>query len=216
MVIGQESRRLLQGILFKTGDFTYQVPRLDSSTHAIATVDYAHHEIHGGSSFTTYYTRTTDATAGHRSALYLLTPSDKEIHLIASFSASTSATFSMCEGVTIDVNEGTNTVVIYNRERNSSKTSSVSNNATVPAKGFVTSFTEAEIAAANFSAGTILRTEPLQVGTGPKPAGGSGRGSQEYILKKSTKYVFRITNVAASANVHHILLDWYEHTKRSS
>ena len=214
MELDPNADRYFKGILGKTGDNTYQVPRIDASTGALIRISYVHHEIHGGSSFTTYYTRTTTADTAYRSGIYLLTPTDKEVHMVASFSASTAATYSICEGVTIDANEGTASI-IYNRDRNSAKTSLVRDNATTPALNYVTTWTEVQLAAANFSAGTVLRTEPLQVGSGPKPAGGVSRGTEEYILKKNTKYFFRITNTAASANTHHILLDWYEHTRRT-
>jgi hypothetical protein len=35
----------------KTGDTTFQVPRLDRATHSIQTIEYEHHEIHAGSHF---------------------------------------------------------------------------------------------------------------------------------------------------------------------
>jgi len=136
--------------------------------------------------------------------------------MVVEFSSSFASFYSICEGVTIDLNEGTNGVAIYNRDRNSTKTSTAKDNATAHAANKVTTFTEAEIAAANFTAGTIIRTAPLVVGGGPKPAGGSGRGSQEYILKRNTPYVFLLTNVGNNANVHYILLDWYEHTPKGA
>ena len=217
MELNPNADKYFKGILGKTGDNAYQVPRLDASTHVLSTIEYEHHEIHAGSSFSAYYARTTDPTDAHRSGIYLLTPdTSKELHLVVEFSASFAAFFSICEGVTIDLNEGTNGVSIYNRDRNSTKTSVAKDNATAHTANKVTTFTEAEIAAANFAAGTIIRTEPLIAGGGPKPAGGSSRGAQEYILKKNTPYVFLLTNVGANANVHHILLDWYEHQKRDA
>lgn len=217
MLLGNGALRLLRGILGKTGDDTFQTPRLDVSTHAWNMLEYEHHEIHAGSSFTAYYARTTDATDAHRSGIYLLTPdSAKELHMVVEFSASFAAFFSICEGVTIDLNEGTNGVAIYNRHRNSINISSARDNATAHTANKVTTFTEVEIAAATFTAGTTVRTEPIIAGGGPKPAGGSSRGSQEYILKKNTPYVFLLTNVGANANTHHILLDWYEHTPKKA
>ena len=193
----------------------YHPVRIDASTHAIQTIEYEHHEIHGGSSYTAHYTRTTAATNGHRSAIYIRTPIVKEIHMIASFSASVAANLSICEGITIDVNEGTNGVAIYNRDRNSSNTSGIRDNATAQTANKFTTFDETALGNANFSAGTVLRTSPLSVGTGPKAAGGADRGEQEYILKRDTKYLFLITNTVATANVHHVLIDWYELTNRS-
>ena len=217
MKLDDSAYRFFKGLLFKTGDVDYQVPRLDSITHALNTIDYAHHEIHGGTSFTADYTVTTAATDAHRSAIYLLTPvSVPLLHMVVSFSASYAAQYSICEGVTIDLNEGTNGVVIYNRDRNSATTSAARDNATAHTANKVTTFTEAEIAGANFTTGTVIRTVPVVAGAVPKPAGGSSRDTQEYILKRNTPYVFLLTNVGANANVHHMLLDWYEHTSREA
>ena len=217
MKLDDSAYRFFKGLLFKTGDVDYQVPRLDAITHAQNVIDYAHHEIHDGFSFSAYYTVTTAATDAHRSAIYLLTPATSpDLHMIISFSASYAAIYSICEGVTIDLNEGTNAVAIYNRDRNSTKTSGARDNATAHAANKVTTFTEAEIAGANFTAGTIIRTVPVVEGAVPKPAGGASRDTQEYILKRGTPYVFLLTNVGANANVHHILLDWYEHTPREA
>ena len=168
--------------------------------------------IHQGHSFTGYYTITTAATDGHRSGIYIKTPASKPlIKLIVSFSASTAASFSICEAPTIAANTGTHGVVIYNRYRDSIAQSHVFDNATIPAVNKFTTLTEAQIAGdGTWATGTVIRTEPLEVGAGPKPAGGSSSDTQEYILKKNTAYVFLLTNTVALANTHHILIDWKE------
>lgn len=190
--------------------------RIDPSTRAVITVGYEHHEIHSGSSFTARYAVTTAATDGHRSGLYIKTPSDKEVHLVVSFSCSAAGNYSICEAPTIAANIGTHAVAVYNRFRDSTKTSGVYDNATTPAVNKVTTLTEAQIAGdGTWATGTVLSSASLQVGVGPKAAGGEARGTQEYILKASTKYVFLITNTVATANNHLIEIDWYEHNNKS-
>lgn len=86
-------------------------------------------------------------------------------------------------------------------------------NSITPTSGKFTTLTEEEMAAdATWNLGTVLRTEPLVIGSSPKPACGEGRSAQEWILKSGTKYVFLVTNTTAQANVHHIFCDWYENT----
>ena len=191
-------------------------PIIESQTLAQPIIDYAHHEIHSGDSFTAHYALTTASDDAHRTGIYIKTGAAATglCHMVISFSASHAATFSINEGVTFDVNEGTNGVAIYNRYRDSTNVSTVSDNATAPVANKICTLTEAEIAAGNFAAGTVLRTLPIVAGGGPKAAGGNSRDEQEYILKASTKYIFMLTNVGANANTHHILLDWYEHTNR--
>ena len=187
---------------------------IDGITTALVTIEYEHHEIHKGYSFTAYYTITTAPTIGHRSGLYIKTPATPSLcHVIVSFSASTAAYFSICEAPTIASDIGTHGVAIYNRYRDSIITSGCFDNDNPAVVNKYTTLSEAEISGdVTWDTGTILRTEPLEIGAGPKPAGAEGRGEQEYILKANTAYVFLITNTASSANAHHILLDWYEHT----
>ena len=187
--------------------------RIDASTRALTTITYEHHEIHGGGSYSTSYAITTAATSGHQSGIYMLTPATKEIHLVVEFSASVAANYSICEGITLAADTGTDGVAIYNRNRNSTKTSEIKDNATPQVANKVSTLSQAELAGdGSWACGTTIRTAPLEAGSGPKPAGGASRGSQEYILKKSTAYAFIITNTVATANKHDILLDWYEHT----
>lgn len=185
---------------------------IDDLTKALTTIEYPHHEIHEGSSFSSYFSRVTASTNGHRSGIYIKTPTAKALHMVVSFSSSTAAAFSICEAPTIASNIGTHAVSIFNRNRDSINASGVKDNATAPAANKITTLTETQIAAdGTFNTGTVIRTEPLKVGSGPKPAGGNSRGEQEYILKANTAYIFLLTNTSADANTHHILIDWYEH-----
>lgn len=183
---------------------------LDKFSNSLVIIDIGHWYIHQGYSFTAYYTRTTDATNGHRSGIYIKTPAIKPgVKMTVSFSASTAANYSICEGVTIAANTGTHNNSIYNRYRDSIKISQVYDNSTTPLINKFTTLTEAQIAGdGTWATGTVLRTEPMVAGASPRPAGGSNTDNQEYILKQNTKYVFLITNTAALANTHYILLDW--------
>jgi len=182
---------------------------VDGDVGGLVTITTPHQAIHRGHSFKVHYTTTTASTDDHRTAVYLKTPVSGEVHMVASFSVSTAGEFFICEGITIDANEGTSAAVL-NRNRNSSTTSGVFDNATTPVVNKVMTWTEAQLAAGNFSCGTELEYEPLVAGSGPKPAGGVSRGTEEFILKKNTKYLFYTQNIGASANVHHVWLNWYE------
>ena len=186
---------------------------IDGISSSLKTIEYEHHEIHSGKSFHCYFNITTAATSGHRSGLYIKTPATGPlVHLVAEYSCSVAADFSIHEAPTLTANIGTHGVAIYNRYRDSGNASGCFDNATTPAVNKVTTLTEANIAAGSWAAGTTIMKEPLAAGSGPKTAGGDDRGSQEFILKANTAYVFMLTNTVATANVHHISLDWYEHT----
>ena len=182
----------------------------DKDVGGVVTITTPHQTIHRGNSFKLHYSVTTAPTDDHRTGVFLKTPTDKEIHMVASFSVSAAGEFFICEAITIDVNEGTNAVVPLNRNRNSATTSTIYDNATTPAVGKYGTWTETQLGNGNFSCGTELAYEPLVLGQGPKPSGGSSRDSQEKILKQNTKYLFYTQNIGAAANVHHIWLNWYE------
>ena len=181
MILDNNTNPNTKAILGRTGDSTYQIPWVDGITHALTTITQAHQEIHEEESFTAYFAITTAATDGHRSGLYIKTPNNNfKVHIIFSGSAGTAADLSILESPTIASNR-------------------------------FTTLSEAQIAGdGTWNVGTVLRTFPLTAGSGPKPAGGDQRGSQEYILARDTAYVLLLTNTAASANAHLLQMDWYE------
>lgn len=186
----------------------------DQATGAIAVIDNAHVEIHEGDSYSAQYSVTTGAALGARSGLYFKTPpstAGKTIHLIAEFAATLGSDFRILEAPTIAANTGSHANAIINRNRNSSKTSLVLDNANTPAANKFTTLTEAQIAGdGTFALGTVLRTAPVLAGSGPFAAGGVSRDTQEYVLKFDTKYILLLTTTTASATTHWILADWYE------
>jgi hypothetical protein len=200
---------------YDRGSGKFRTLRIDPSTHAMVTTGYAHHEIHGGSSFTAHWDNTTTSDDDHRTLIGFKTPNTtKWAHLIANVSASSPAEFFITEAPTIDLSEG-NEISIFNRHRNSTKTSTMLSLETAPVAGEVTTMLEGELDTAQYSGGTIIEHIVLSGGEGPKAAGGSSRGSEELILKQNTIYTFIMQNIGASANLHHINLDWYEHTDKN-
>jgi len=200
---------------YGSGENDYAKVRIDASTHTLQTIEYEHHEIHAGSSFTAHYSRTTTSDDNHRTAIGFTAPNTKKwLHIVVEITASSPAEFFLLESPTIDNDAGTQ-ATIYNRNRNSATVSTISDLATTATANKFTTFTEAQIAGANFSGGTELDYILLAGGEGPKAVGGAGRGSQEWVLDQSKKYLFILKNIGANANIHEIHLDWYEHTDKS-
>jgi hypothetical protein len=176
------------------------------------TVDHAHAHVHEGASFTVTFSNTTANNNNHRSVVGFKTPdTTRWFHIVATVSCSTPAEVYLREAPAIDDGAGTEEVA-YNRNRNSATAPTVLSLEAVPTVGSVTTFTEAQIAAANFSGGTELARATLQEGAGGQAVGGVARGSQEWVLKQNTKYVIVIQNTTTATNKHIIRLDWYEHT----
>lgn len=197
-----------------TGTITTAPVRMDSVTDVLSTIDYEHHELHSGSSFTVHVDNTTANSDDDRTLIGFECPNTtKWAHLIVSVSAANAAEAFLYEGVTIDDGEGTE-LTIEDRNRNTNNTSTMLSFENPAVAGLATWMTEAELANANFSATTTLDHFQLVAGQGPKALGGERRGAQEWILKQGLKYAIIIQNIGASANLHEIHLDWYEHTNR--
>ena len=185
--------------------------RIDPATHALSTIEFEHHKIHGGDSFAVFFSNITTNDDDHRSCIGFTVPNTaKWSHLVITISASAAAEFFLEEAPTIDNDDGTEQVV-YNRNRNSANTSGMLSLETVPQAGEVTTFLEAEIAAATYTPGTVLEYVQLGGSTGPKALGGVSRGTEEWILDEGVKYLLRMQNIGGNINVHTINMNWYEH-----
>jgi hypothetical protein len=181
-------------MLGKTGDKTYQTPRLDTVTHTLQTIDYAHHEIHGGSTFhvndviamtnaqVVDYLITTPNTARWAHLGYEIDPLDSGIAL---------GIFEGADRV------GTTALIAYNRDRNSATTAT-----TTMHRGH--------------SAGTTDGVQIVTRRTGTKTIGASTGDSTERIMKQNTKYIFRVTNLSAQTNNVSLRWFWYEHTNKTA
>jgi hypothetical protein len=188
---------------------------MDSTTDAVLTVDYTHHEIHEGSAFHAEYSVTTAATDDHRTGIMFKTPNTtKYAHMVITVSASDPAEAIFNEAPTLaDSGDGTD-LAVFNRDRNSATTSTLSSLEDTPTVGSLTSMNEAEMAAVGPSSGTELEHVFLAGGRGPFAVGGTSRGTQEWKLKANTIYLIYLQNTGANANTHYISLDWYEHTDK--
>ena len=189
---------------------------IDGATNALRTIDYAHHEVHSGSSFHVGYSVTTAISDDDVTAIMFKTPNTtKWLHLVATFNCSDPAEAIILEAPDLaDSGDGTDKVIL-NRDRNSTKTSTAQSLEDTPTVGSVTTMTEDEWTEVGVTNGTELEHEYLQGGSGPKAIGGVTRGTQEWILKQNTTYVFYLQNTGANANAHSISLDWYEHTNKT-
>ena len=199
----------------RTGTDDIRDLRADLSTHTLQIIDYEHHEIHSGSSFNVHYSNTTTSDDDHRTGIAFKTPVTKEMHTVATLSASSAAEVFLLEAPTIGTAAAGTRKLAYNRNRNSTTTSLCRDEEAGNVAGGVSTFTEAQLVTANVSGGTELEYAVLQAGGGPKPLGGTSRGSEEWILKSDTLYLIYIKNIGAAANAHTIALDWYEHTPKT-
>lgn len=204
----------IKTIYGKTGDSTYQSPRIDAYTHALEIIDYAHHEIHSGSSFTCHFNNDVTNIGEMTGIAFNTKDTTKWVHIICTAVATGAAYFSIYENADLDVDEGTD-LTIYNRDRNSATASTVSSIETSPEEGKATSYTEAQLAGATLSTATEIMRKYIGT-TGKGGFGGEASHADEFILNSGVQYAFVLTSLTADDATHNITLDWYEHTNRTA
>lgn len=181
----------------KTGDTTYQTPRIDVATHSIQIIDFAHHEIHDGSHFMFTDSLELDATATQD---YLITTPNttKWSHLSFSFDGTAITTLEVYEG---SDKTGTTSQTIFNNNRNSATASGNTLH-----KGTSGGTTD----------GTKIWSHKSGTATGAaSTTGASSSQDSEIILKQNTKYIFRLTS-GTTDNLVNIAFNWYEHISKSA
>lgn len=185
----QEGEAVIGGLV--SGD-TPRHARLDTSTHTLQTIDYAHHEVHSGSHF--FYTDKNTVGSGDKQEYVITTPNTTEwAHMLFRATGSAITTVDLYEGTT---RTGTTDVVTFNNNRNTTDSASV-----IVYKG----------ASTDGADGTLIFT--IQSGASSQQSRSPlepTRG-EEIILKQNTKYLIRITSGTAS-NLTNLKLEWYEHT----
>ena len=193
---------------------TYVTPRVDASTWVTTGIDYAHHEIHSGSSYHAHYGQFVSDT-NDRSIITFRTPNTtKLLHMFARGSSTALANWYVWEGPTITNNTGA-PLTIFNRRRDSANTSGVWDTSQNPdVQGQATYFTE--LTMGNVTAGTAIEDQFIGSGSGPRASGGESRSEEELILLPNTLYAFEIKSLTADDNYHDIELNWYEHADRAA
>ena len=181
---------------YRTDVDTVKPARMDGTTHSLQIIDYAHHEIHAGSSYTVSDTVACDTAT----CQWQITTPDttKYSHLVFTLTATGEATFLVTEGS--DRVDGT-ALTEVNRRRVGTPTAAGTIVTRTPTEGT----TDGAITLFSIRNGiSTIASKNIE--------GGQTRATNEWILKPNTKYVVSITtytDVFVS-----LLLDWYEHTDR--
>lgn len=165
----------------------------DDISGALVAVDFAHHEIHEGDTFQVSYKSPDASPIGDNATVILvLTTTTKTAHLVFDGAAGGDFEGEFREGVTVTTG-GTN-LTPQNKNR------------TFPNNNTVTVVRDPTVS----DAGVLLENAFIPGGTGPTAAGGVGSGRSEWILKKNTKYMLRMTNRAGTNQPMSVRAEWYE------
>jgi len=186
----------------KTGDATFQVPRLDYPTHTLQTIDYAHHEIHVGS----HYFVSGVQTLSQNQVLdftWTMPNTTKWTHWLWKIDTQSETTWYVYENAAV-VNALANAVTPLNSDRNSLSVSGTTMKFEV----------QASLAAANTDTDVTTATLLKSGISGAGKTGGSEMRETELILKQGATYCLRA--VATAAGYIDFNMEWYEHTNRTA
>jgi len=182
--------------------------RCDPSTSSLQVVDYAHHEIHGGSHYTvTYGVADIGAATTPNDAITLTftTPdTTKWAHMTVEFLGVGGALCRVREGGS-GGGSATGTITCKNTNRNSSNTSGLIDIEGSPTAG------QMSYDAGLDTGGTLLYDFYIPgATTNQGKAGLDGGGRHEWVLKQNTRYQISLVSTATVAAS--MILQWYEHT----
>jgi len=161
----------------------------DALSHALAIIDFPHHETHEGDAHV--FTDNTDLDDGENLHVAITAPNTaKQAHFVFWVRAEDEAFVRFYEAPTTLVKGAVKPSFNRNRFINSAATVVLNE---------VTSFV---------SKGTLIYSEHFAKSEHER---GSSRGTQEFILNKNTEYIFEI-NSEKQGNEVSWGFDWYEHT----
>ncbi len=171
--------------------------RIDASTNSLQTVDYAHHEIHGGSHY--YMEGYVELDNTDTFFVKLVTPdTTKWAHFKWEITSTGVLETTLDEAATGGMTGGTSVTPI-NNNRNSANTSGMIITSGVTA---CTGYT------------TRISNQKFGVATTPSKATGGGSSREdEVMLKQNTVYCRSFTS-GSNSNIVNFRASWYEHTDK--
>lgn len=192
------------GILRGWTGNTFNPFKQDKSTHALNIIDYAHHEIHGGSNYRACMTKDI-AISGTMLVCFTTPDTTKWLHWLISLTVTTGARIQIIENITSFT--GGTSVTINNSNRNSVKISGVVDMVLDPTPTVGTS--------------TITLCDHYHGLAGTNPQGArqaaAAEEREEWVLKQNTKYYILATNQDSSrTNRVNLVFSWYEHTDKEN
>ncbi len=189
---------------------------IDDSTHSLQIVDYAHHEIHSGSTFAVHLADNTFAKNGEMGVIFKTPAGAKWFHCVYAVDVAAKSYFDILEAPTVDTgNYPTTFYAPRNRNRNSIKESTAISVRGVPAANEVGLILDGDTTPISAD-GLVLHTEIIG-GKRNKTASDGHSHDDEYILKADTVYYFRVVGDNTGDPNLQISMEiiWYEHTDKS-
>lgn len=192
--------------LYLTDEDTGYTAGLDDMTAAVNVIDYAHHEIHGGSMFSAM---AYVAAAASASISFKTPAGTKRAHMLLEFTSESKAHVIVAEGATWTTNTGT-VYVPVNQKRLASPAASMLLEDKTATPAYTANGVLVDATAD--AAGTAISTHYV---FGIKQSGGlGGVAREELILKPDETYAVTLTSDDGNKGLQLRLL-WYEHTDKA-
>ena len=183
---------------------TFSGLHTNPSTNKLVIIANAHHKLHDGDAFSAHYNQQVTDTLD-RSVIAFTTPAKTEIHMVIQATCTAASDLFILEGAT-GTTTGATDLTVFNRDRNSSTTSLLTSiDGTVGSVSYYSLTTDTAI-----TGGTAIYQEHIGAGQQGKAVHGASRGTQEWILKKSTVYDIELKANDANTNDQLIEISWYE------
>lgn len=200
--ISTNSNSQLKTTIYDEGGIPASV---DDSSESLQTIDYAHHEIHSGSTYRTQCFNDSIGNGGTVVIGFYVPDQTKMPHMTWEFVHSGTMTMRLYEDVTITAGTGTDRLC-RNSRRDAGDTSILQGTGT---GSLVSNYVTCE---PTISGGTVIS---LKKDYSAKNTAGGGARRNEIILKPDTYYAFELTNEETTAQGGQIRLEWYEHSDKN-
>ena len=175
---------------------------VDSSTNALAVIDYEHHEIHGGSHFFVHSYQDIPQAGDVLDFTWSIPESTKQVHWQWTIDTESEVNWFVYEDV-IETNPLANDITILNSNRCSKKTSMSTMKYEL----------QADLATANLDTDVSGAVTLMSGISGSGKQDGIASRSQELILCCGVIYCLRA--IAGAAGYINFDMQWYEHTVKN-
>jgi hypothetical protein len=180
----------------QASDGTPRHAKLDTSTHTLQFIDYAHHEVHGGSHFFLTYPFTLAATTDVQDFLIDTPNTTKWAHMIWDLTGSAITEVKVYEDTGYT---STDAITTFNNNRNSSATPTV------------VVYNAGANTLSSTDAGTLIWNQKSGASSNQSRSSMKVGNTEEIILKQNSVYRIRYETGTAT-NLCNLKLEWYEHT----
>ena len=197
--------RIISKDTYDRGNNKFRTIRIDSSTHAMQTIEIEHAEIHSGSHYNVHGFLDIPGVDDVLDFTWQMPDTTKEIHWTWEIFTEKALAWYIYRDAVVGTNALANTITPINSDHNYI----VSKPSTTVMKYEL----QADLTAANVDTDVTSPATLIASGKiGEKKSGGNASRSHEKILKRNSLYCLRA--VASAAGYINFNMNWYEHTPK--